>query len=67
VQDVLGEHQDAVVADAWLAKTARESNPAEAYALGMVTEVERNLSARARTALERVWDAARDRRLRKWL
>src|SRR5262245_29307473 len=41
VQDVLGEHQDAVVAREWLAKTAPECAPGEAYALGMLTEVER--------------------------
>ena len=47
VQDVLGEHQDAVVADAWLAKTAPECSPAEAYALGMLAEIERG-AGRAR-------------------
>ena len=67
VQDVLGEHQDAVVADSWLAKTAPECSPAEAYALGMLAEIERNLSVRARAALTSTWAAARDRRLRAWM
>ena len=67
VQDVLGDHQDAVIADAWLAKTAPECTPPEAYALGMLAEIERNLSVRARAALASTWDGARDRRLRKWL
>ena len=48
IQDVLGEHQDAVIADAWLAKAAPECSPPEAYALGMLAEIERNLSVRAR-------------------
>jgi len=67
VQDVLGEHQDAVVADAWLAKTAPECAPAEAYALGMLAEVERSMAVRARAALPSAWDAANRRRLRAWL
>ena len=46
VQDVLGEHQDAVVAGAWLAKTAPECSPAEAYALGMLAEIEARAAAR---------------------
>jgi CHAD domain-containing protein len=67
VQDVLGEHQDAVVADSWLAKTAPECCPSEAYALGMLAEIERSLSVRARAALASAWDEARDRRLRAWM
>ena len=67
VQDVLGEHQDAVIADSWLAKTAPECSPSEAYALGMLAEIERSLSVHARAALASAWDAARDRRLRAWM
>ena len=67
VQDVLGEHQDAVIADSWLAKTAPGCNPAEAYALGMLAEIERSQSVRARAALANAWDTARDRRLRAWM
>jgi CHAD domain-containing protein len=67
VQEVLGEHQDAVIADEWLAKTAPECVPAEAYALGMLAELERGLSVRAHAAFAGAWDAARDRRLRDWL
>ena len=67
VQDVLGEHQDAVVADSWLAKTAPECSPSEAYALGMLAEIERGLAVRARAGLTGAWDAARARRLRTWL
>jgi CHAD domain-containing protein len=67
VQAVLGEHQDAVMADKWLAKTAPECNPPDAYALGMLAEIERGLSVRARAAFAGAWDAARDRRLRDWL
>jgi CHAD domain-containing protein len=67
VQDVLGEHQDAVVADRWLAKAAPECSPAEAYALGMLAEVERGLAVRSRSALASAWDATRVRSLRSWM
>jgi CHAD domain-containing protein len=67
VQDVLGEHQDAVIADAWLTKTAPECSPPEAYALDMLAEIERDLSVRARGALAGVWEMARDPHLRRWL
>jgi hypothetical protein len=64
---VLGELHDTVVADCRPAETAPECSPAEAYALGMLAEIERAQSVRARTAPAGAWDAARDRRLRKWL
>jgi len=67
VQDVLGEHQDAAVADSWLAKTAPECTPPEAYALGMLAEIERGLAVRARAAFAPTWEAARARSLRTWL
>jgi len=67
VQDILGEHHDAVVAGEWIAKTAHECTPGEAYALGMLAETER---ASARAAHERfpsVWEAASRKRLHAWL
>jgi CHAD domain-containing protein len=67
LQDVLGEHQDSVVADRWLAKTAPECSAPEAYALGMLAEIERGLAIRARAAFEPAWEAARKRSLRAWL
>jgi len=67
VQDVLGEHQDSVVADEWLGKTAPECSPAEAYALGMLAELERGLAVRARAGLASAWAAARAPELRNWL
>lgn len=67
VQEVLGEQHDAVVASAWLAKTAHECSPAEAYAVGMLAEVERAASESARAAFPPAWRAARRKRLRAWL
>jgi len=67
VQDVLGEHQDAVVAIAWLAKTAHECTPAEAYAVGMLAQVERDAAAVARAAFPKTWRKAAKRSRRAWL
>ena len=49
IQDVLGEHQDAVVARAWLTKTAGECPPDEAFAAGMLA-ADRSACGRCRPA-----------------
>lgn len=67
VQDVLGEHQDAVVARQWLSKTAVECSPVEAYAVGMLADVEWRAGAAARSRFRTVWRDARQRYLRRWL
>ena len=58
VQDVLGEHHDAVVASAWLAKTADECSAGEAYAIGMLAQIEREAAAIARAEFPAVWRRA---------
>jgi CHAD domain-containing protein len=67
LQDVLGEHQDATVAIDWLTKTAHECSPAEAFAIGMLAQVERNAAAGARAAFPAVWRAVDTKRGRGWL
>jgi CHAD domain-containing protein len=67
VQDALGEHQDAVVAVAWLAKTAHECTPTEAYAVGMLAQIERDTAAVARDAFPKTWRKASKRSRREWL
>jgi CHAD domain-containing protein len=67
VQEVLGEHHDAVVAGAWLAKTAHECSPAEAYAIGMLAQVEREAAAAARAEFPAVWRRSDTERARGWL
>jgi CHAD domain-containing protein len=67
VQRVLGEHHDAVVATAWLEETARECTPAEAYAVGMLAQVERDSAQEARRQFARVWSRADTDRVRGWL
>jgi CHAD domain-containing protein len=68
VQDVLGEHQDAVVAGAWLRATALSlDDPAAAYAAGELGAAERAAADASRAEWPRVWRAASRRSLRKWL
>jgi CHAD domain-containing protein len=67
VQEVLGDHQDAVVAREWLGKAAGELAPRDAYAAGMLAGVEVAAAAAARDAFPGVWKAASKKRLRDWL
>jgi CHAD domain-containing protein len=67
IQDLLGEHQDAVVAGAWLAKAAPECAPTVAYAVGMLAQVERQTAWACRDAFPDAWRAASRRKLRAWL
>jgi CHAD domain-containing protein len=67
VQDVLGEHHDAVVAGAWLAKTAHECSPTEAYAIGMLAQVELGAARAARAEFPGAWRRADTERVRGWL
>jgi CHAD domain-containing protein len=67
VQDVLGEHQDAIVARAWLTKTATECSPNEAFAAGMLAAMQLQTAAAARERFPDVWDDARSKKRRAWL
>jgi CHAD domain-containing protein len=67
VQDVLGEHQDAVVAGHWLRAAAGTAGPRESFVAGELTAVERDAAARSRDEWWDVWRAARKKRLRDWL
>jgi CHAD domain-containing protein len=67
VQDVLGEHQDAVVARTWLGKTAADLSALEAYAAGMLGGVELISADESRAAFPAAWKAASKKSLRSWL
>jgi len=67
LQDVLGDQHDTVVAIAWLAKTAHECTPGEAYAVGMLAQLERIAGDELRAAYPSVWDEARQKSLRAWM
>ena len=64
LQSVLGEHQDAVVAAAWL----REHGPGgeHPFTAGQLWALERAAAQEARRAWPAVWATATRRRLRSW-
>jgi len=55
LQDVLGSHQDAVVAEDWLRVLAESAPPAQALAAGRLIEGERTRRAEARAAWPEAW------------
>ena len=67
VQDVLGEHQDAVVAEAWLRRALAQASPAETFVLGQLAAMERRRGEEARRAWPDAWREAGRKRLRAWL
>jgi CHAD domain-containing protein len=68
LQDVLGEHQDAVVAGTWLRATALTlGDPAAVYAAGELGAAERAAADASRAAWPEAWRAASRRSLRRWL
>jgi CHAD domain-containing protein len=67
VQDVLGEHQDAVVAERWLRDALPAASPRETFVIGQLCAMERLDAESSRAAWGDTWKAARKRRLRAWL
>jgi len=68
VQEVLGEHQDAVIAGAWLRATALTlADPAAVYAAGELGAAERAAADASRAAWPATWKAVDHKRLRSWL
>ena len=66
VQTVLGEHQDTVIAEAWLRATAK-TMPSARLAAGSLIALEWPDRARAREQFPKVWRKASKRSLRGWL
>ena len=67
VQDVLGEHHDAVVAASWLRGWASGASADGAFAAGTIAGVEAVAAADARTAWAKAWRALDRRELRGWM
>jgi CHAD domain-containing protein len=68
VQDVLGEHQDSVVAAAWLRANALTlGDPSAVYVAGELGAMERAAAEESRAAWPKVWKHASAKRLRDWL
>jgi CHAD domain-containing protein len=67
VQDVLGDHHDAVVAEAWLRQAVAGADALQALALGELVGAERAAAARDRERFRRAWKKANRKKLRAWL
>lgn len=68
VQDVLGEHQDAVVAAAWLRANALTlGDPAAVFVAGELGAVEHAAAHESRAEFPDAWKRARGKRMRSWL
>jgi CHAD domain-containing protein len=68
LQDVLGEHQDAVIAAEWLRATAAQTDDeAQGFAAGQLAGIEHHDSLTARGDWPAAWKRSSRRRLRDWL
>ena len=65
IQEVLGNHHDAVVAEQWLRETGA-ANRADPLVLGELIGLERAAAAAARAAWPQTWRAARRAHPRSW-
>jgi CHAD domain-containing protein len=67
LQDRLGDHQDAVVAQAWLRRTASDATQAEALVAGELVAAERSAAAEARATWPRAWEKLDRSRNTGWM
>jgi CHAD domain-containing protein len=65
VQTILGEHQDAVTAQAWLRSTRVSGR--KAFVAGELIALERIAAEDARTRWPKIWDSLDRKRLRSWM
>ena len=67
LQDVLGDHQDAVVAERWLRDALETATPRQTFVVGQLAAMERAGADDSRAAWRKVWQAAARKRLRRWI
>lgn len=67
VQEVLGNHQDAVVAEQWLRSAVEGLDRSQAFAAGELVAVQRVEAAAHRAEWPAAWRAANRAQLRRWL
>ena len=67
LQTVLGDHQDAMVAEAWLRSALDGADPAASLAAGELIGVQLAEAAACRKRWRKVWEKAADEKLRAWL
>jgi len=65
VQTILGEHQDAVTAQAWLRSTRVSGR--KAFVAGELIALEHIAAEDARTRWPKIWDSLDRKRLRSWM
>ena len=67
LQDVLGDHRDAVVAEQWLRQVAAAGDAASAFAAGQCVTLERQRQTARRDEWPEVWRKLRRKKLPDWL
>jgi CHAD domain-containing protein len=67
LQEVLGEHQDAVVAQDWLRAAAPELTSAEALVAGQLIAGQRAIADATRRSWSKTWERANRSKLRAWM
>jgi CHAD domain-containing protein len=67
LQDVLGDHHDAVVGEEWLRQAAGSGRRDKALVAGELIAAERASAATSRDGWRSVWKALNRRKLRDWL
>lgn len=67
VQSVLGDLQDAVVAEEWLRTAAAKGPAAQAMVAGQLIAVQRGAMAASRRDWPQAWDEVAGKKLRSWL
>jgi CHAD domain-containing protein len=69
LQEVLGEHQDAVIAGEWLRKHAADGGGSveRAFVAGELVSLEAAAAEASRAEWPAVWKRARAKHLREWL
>lgn len=67
LQEVLGDHQDAVVAEAWLREATDGADAAVCLAAGELIAVQAAEAAEARRRWRRAWKKASGGKLRAWM
>ncbi|HEU5307913.1 MAG TPA: CYTH and CHAD domain-containing protein [Acidimicrobiia bacterium] len=67
LQDLLGEHQDAVVAGRWLREHVPAGDGGAAFVAGQLVLVEADAADRSRDEWPAAWAAAKHPKLRRWM
>jgi CHAD domain-containing protein len=67
LQDLLGEHQDAVVAGRWLREHVPAGDGGAAFVAGQLVLVEADAADRSREEWPAAWAAAKRPKLRRWM